>query len=80
MRIREARMRDAEEILSLMGKSEVSELDKISERIRQDAGSIRIATDFSAHILGCALSKEEIYVNSAFPEQGVAEELAKQFS
>lgn len=79
MRIREARIRDAEAITNLISDTEDIALNTVMAMLQDSGKKVYVATDFSANILGCALDSEKIFVSSACHEAGVEDELKSKF-
>lgn len=79
MRIREARIRDAEAITGIIPAEEGIAINAVMALLQNSDSPVYVATDFSANILGCALDSERIYVSSACMEPGVVEELKSKY-
>lgn len=75
MRIREARIRDAEAIINLIPGEIANSVEEMISMIQSDASSIFVATDFSANILGCIFDKDKVFVKSGCNEPGIEDAL-----
>ena len=79
MRIREAKVRDAQAIYNLLPESEKMSVDAIMGMIMKKEANIFVACDFSTNILACSMDSERIYVSSTCADTSVADELKKQY-
>lgn len=79
MRIREARVRDAEAITSIIPAEEGMAINTVMTLLQNSETPIYVATDFSANILGCSFSADKIFVSPTCPDAGVASELKSKY-
>ena len=79
MRIREARLRDAAAIASMMSGTEEITAEAVMGMIQKRDPAIFVGADFSANILACSVSKDKVYKSKNCLDQGVEEEFAKMY-
>lgn len=79
MRIRKARLRDAEAIFNLVPSSENITYDLINEKLQDTSQEVYVATDFAANILACALDINNIFVSDKCVEASVEDTLRSKY-